>query len=604
MKKAMERVKNFICPDMVWILFLVLYALRFVNWGVDMWDAGYSYANFQYMGYDHMDPMWLFSTYLANAVGNLLTKLPFAGSLFGMNVYTTLFIAAIAVTGYIFYTRVLKISRWAAFFGELIALSLCWCPSSVLYNYLSYLLMTICVVLLYKGLAEEKKWFMFAAGICLGANVLTRFSNLPQMALILAVWMYGVLGTIETKEKGYFKLTVNRTLWCLAGYLAGLIPLLGYIHIRYGLDAYIEGIVRLFSMTDTQTDYHPLTMVLSVMYSYYINLSWMVKMVVLALIGVCVWCGAEWLKTNVKTVKPNEGLKKILTIIAFSITLGLVVFAIRDLYVNGFCNTDFYTYDSVKNPSIVFMFMAMLIAFLKFVRKDVRKEEKLLGIMVVLVLLISSVGSNNGIYSGMNNLFLIAPYVLWNCSLFFKNQKFKFPMKAMLGGFVVFYFYQVLMFGMTFYYVEATGERNATAVVENNEILAGIKMSPEKAELLSTLSDYVMEQGLQGRETIVMGQIPSIAYYLQMPPAFNAWIDLGSYSQSQLEMDLGTLQMQIDNGEVKTPVIIVSDAYIEYEPYGDYKDSPKWDSITEFMNQNGYEKTFTVDTYTLYESKN
>lgn len=603
MKKTVERVKNFICPDMVWILLLILYSLRFVNWGVDMWDAGYSYVNFQYMGYEHMDPMWMFSTYLANAVGNFLTKLPFANTLLGMNFYTTLFIAAIAVVGYLFFTRILTMAKPIAFLGEIVALSLCWCPSAVLYNYLSYLLMALCVVLLYKGLVEEKKWFMFAAGICLGANVLTRFSNLPQMALILAVWMYGVLGAIESKEKGYFKITVNRTLWCLGGYLTGLIPLLGYIHIRYGLDAYINGIVRLFSMTDTQTDYQPLTMVLSVLYSYYINLYWIAKMVVIALVGTCIWRMIEWLKTNLSVVKTNEGLKKLLTVIAICASLGLVVFMVRELYVDGFCTMDFLGYDSVKNPSIIFMFMAMLIAFLKFIHKEVCKEEKLVGIMVVLVLLISSVGSNNGIYSGMNNLFLIAPYVLWNCYLLLTNEKFKFPVKAMLGGFLAFYLYQVLMFGTHFYYVEATGERNATAVVENNALLAGIKMNPEKAEQLTGLYDYVLEHDLEGRESIVMGQIPSVAYYLQMPPAFNPWIDLGSYSKSQLESDLQTLQSQIDKGEVETPVIIVSDAFVEYEPYGDYKDNPKWTSITEFMNQNGYEKTYIVDTYTLYEAR-
>ena len=587
MKKTIARVKNFICPDWVYMLLLVVYSMRFVGWGVDMWDAGYSYANFQYMGYEHMDSMWLFSTFLANAVGHFLTKLPFANTLLGMNVYTTLFISALAITGYLFYTKTLKVPKWITFLGELIALSVCWCPSAVLYNYMSYLLVAVCVVLLYKGITKEKQWFLFAAGICLGANVLTRFSNLPQMALIVGVWAYGVLTAIETKEKGAFAQTLRRTLWCLGGYLTGLLSLMSYIHIKYGLDAYVQGIIRLFSMTETEKDYTPITMVLSLLYSYYINLFWVAKMLVVMLIGIVIWVIAE--KLNKQKI-------------AIILNVALVAGMICKLYIDGFCSLNFYAYDSIRDPSTVFMFLAMLIAFIKFIRKDIAKDEKLVGVLVVLVLFISSIGSNNGIYSGMNNLFLVAPYVLWNGYQLLKNKRCLFPIKAVLTGFLLFYFCQNMLFGTTFYYAEARGEQNITATVENNKVLAGIKMNPEKAEILTGLYDYVVKNDLQDRETIVLGQIPSLAYYLQMPPAFNAWIDLGSYSKSQFELDLGTLQQQMDAGEVKPPVIIVSDAYENYEPYRSYQDSPKWDVLTEFMEENGYFKTFVKGEYTVYEA--
>lgn len=64
--------------------------LRHIWIGLDLWDTGYNYANFQYMGLEHMDSMWLFSTYLATAVGHLLSFLPGAKTLLGMNLYTGL----------------------------------------------------------------------------------------------------------------------------------------------------------------------------------------------------------------------------------------------------------------------------------------------------------------------------------------------------------------------------------------------------------------------------------------------------------------------------------------------------------------------------------
>lgn len=42
------------------IVILAFYPLRHIGWGLDLWDTGYNYANFQYMGTRHMDPMWFF----------------------------------------------------------------------------------------------------------------------------------------------------------------------------------------------------------------------------------------------------------------------------------------------------------------------------------------------------------------------------------------------------------------------------------------------------------------------------------------------------------------------------------------------------------------
>lgn len=605
MEKVKDVVKNCKCLDGVYIVLLTLYSMRHVHWGLDLLDTGYSYINFQYMDFEHMDSMWLFSTYLSNAIGNFITKLPFADRLLGLNIYTTLFVAALAIVGYFFCTRKLKISKGIAFVGELVALSLCWCPSSVLYNYFSYLMVAVCVVFLYKGLIEEKKVLLFVAGICLGANVLSRFSNLPQMALILAVWAYGILQARMQNEKGALQLTVNRTLWCLGGYLTGIIPLLLYIHIRYGLDEYIMGISRLFGMTETATDYSPLNMILSVVYSYYENIYWVLKMVCYVLIGVVLWAVVGVLKEKVSAFQ-KEKTQTILNIIAGACSIALAAVMIRNFYADGLCVLDFYGYDSIRNPSILFMMLTMVIAFIKLIDQRVSIADKLAGIIIVLVLFISSIGSNNGIYSSMNNLFFAAPYTLWNCYRFIceaKDMVFKkisistMPVKAMLIGFLLFYGVQTAMFGYTFFYTEAVGAKNVVAYVDQIELLEGIKMSPEKAEEISKAYDHIVSEGLEDRESIVVGHIPSAAYYLQLAPAFNSWPSLHSYHLDQMLLDVEELQGQIDAGEVEPPVIIAAKSYPDYEI------DPKWTLLLEFMEKNEYKRAFEVGELILYEAR-
>lgn len=87
----------------------------------------------------------------------------------------------------------------------------------MLYNYLTYLFLLLCILFLYVGLTEEKKGFLIAAGLVLGANVFVRFSNLPQAVLIVGVWAYGII----CRKK--FRKVVQETLYCLAGYVGSLL---------------------------------------------------------------------------------------------------------------------------------------------------------------------------------------------------------------------------------------------------------------------------------------------------------------------------------------------------------------------------------------------
>lgn len=87
-----------------------------------------------------------------------------------------------------------RIPRPLLFSGEIIALGLCWCPSTILYNYLTYFLMTAGILLLYRGICRKQAACFVAAGICLGANVAVRMPNVVQAAFILAVW-YGIVIT-------------------------------------------------------------------------------------------------------------------------------------------------------------------------------------------------------------------------------------------------------------------------------------------------------------------------------------------------------------------------------------------------------------------------
>ncbi|MCM1327366.1 MAG: hypothetical protein NC094_11535 [Bacteroidales bacterium] len=635
MEKMQGHSKGGRVAELLFLLVLALYPLRHINQGIDFWDTGYNYANFQYMGLEHMDSMWLFSTYLANAAGRFLTVLPFGDSLLGMNFYTGIFVSALAIGGYLFCTRKLAIPSWLTFLGEIAAVSLCWCPTALLYNYLTYVFFLICVVLLYKGLTEGRNRCLYAAGLCLGINVSVRFSNLPEAALIVAVWAYGVIEALEDAAQrktgaGVFVRTVKRTLRCLGGYLTAIFLWLFYIQIRYGLDAYAEGIKRLFAMTDNAPDYKATAMLMGMFDMYLENLYWLVRILFIVAVGMVLFAVGRFVTGKIlrKNRKVGDKAAHVFEITAKGVWCMVCLAMLGWLYYRGFCSLEFYAYGSMLRPGVLFLMLTIGIAALRIFSPKSPKEEKLISGLLILVVLLTSIGSNNKLFPSLNNLFLAAPYTLWQSERFIRyagDGKGKlvfisfFPAKGVLAAFLALFFAQSFLFGANFVFAEATGVQNATAQVENNEILKGIRMHPERARWLGEISAFVSEQGLEGQDVILYGQLPSVTYYLQMPAAFNPWSELDSYSLETMEADMGKIREKMQADVSYRPVLILENQYILYWEKGrealeaagieekqiqkvqSLMENGKWRLIEDFVQDYGYQNTFRNEKFGIWQ---
>ena len=445
------------------VVLIFLYPFRHVAMGVDLMDGGYNYTNFRYNGLGYMDSMWFFATWMANAVGHLLTLLPFGDTLLGMNVYATLLVSTIGVSAYVFSVRRLNIPAWIAFVGEWIALSLCWAPVSVLYNYLTYGFLLAGVMCLYQGLTASKGHLMILAGVFLGLNVGNRFSNLPQTGLILAVWYFGIIN----KKKA--ALIFKDTVLCVLGYAAALVVFLGFISLRYGFVNYIEAIVNLFEMTEQATDYTPLSMLNGMIGGYLDDVSryWIKRfgLVLAATLALCL-----------VLARKNSKLARVLTVIS-------MVAGMYWLVTEKFLYRDYATYNSIYDQCIIVFIMMMLLAVWQMYSRKYSSEEKLQAFLVILLILLTSLGSNNAIYSSINNLFLVLPCAFGMLYQFIRREKCTaaIPFQGILLVGCLFLVWQGAFFGKTYVYEEATGGRSFDTEITAIPVLKGISTNQEKA---------------------------------------------------------------------------------------------------------------------------
>ncbi len=616
---------------------LFLFALRHVTWGLDLWDTGYNYANYMYASQEHLGTMWWFSTYLTNLAGHVFTMLPFGDTLVGLNIYTGLLVGGLSVLGYFFCTRSLGISRVCAFIGEMAALCLCWCPSAKLYDYFTYLFFLLCVIFLYQGLTGRKPLFLILAGACLGTNIFVRFSNLPEAGLILAVWVYAFLEGFEKKDqfqgsgKSWSRFAFARaggyTLWCLAGYLIPLFVGFGWIAIRYGIGEYAEGIRLLFGMTESAKGYQAIYMLGGIVWPFWEGKYWVIRIllfVAAANLAVLVMdylsMRLKWGKRAQRICSNFEGLAVI------GITAALVYW----LYTKcdpSFTSAYFESYDAMYWPAVMFLFLALCICAFQVLRKNTSKQEKLLAGLLLLVIPITSLGSNNGLYPSFNNLFLAAPFVLQEMIHFTrwaygKNSEMRkserglrwnfMPVSFMGWSVLILIMIQIGMFGIRFAFCEGTGVQERGYEVQNNRVLKGVDMSLERARWLGEISEFANQNDFAGQEVILYGMIPSLSFYLEMPPAFHAWADLESYQYATMRDTMEELAGEISEKGKAKPVVIAEKKYAPFGPLetGQTEGAEtsealdlKWGLVREFMGKFGYEKTFENEKFVIWQAE-
>lgn len=613
-KTAYYKRHNFI-ENLLFPLVLICYPLVKINQGIDVADTTYSLANFQYFA--SMDGTWMVATFLANAVGSLMMHLPFGNTLLGMYFYTALIQSVTALSVYLVFHLVWsdRIPAPLVFLGEFLALGLCWCPSTILYNYLTYLLMTLGILFLYQGILEEKWKYYVAAGVLLGVNVAVRMPNVVQAALIAAVW-YGALVCGRT-----LKQAVLDTLWCILGYAAGFMAPFAAICIRYGAGAYPAMVRTMFAMTDKAVDYKPSAMLTGMFRDYITGSFW------LLFAGICMaggyllfWVQRKWFakRSFWKTLWKGIYLTALLILLRFY--WGKGVFSFR-----------YYEYGSMYFPAVFFLLTAVLTAFccifapsfsgtggIRCIQDDKQdsvleerrhgKDEKIFAVLVLVQILVTPLGSNNDLYPIINNMFLAAPFVLWVVWRKFKTGSTKengFLVKAPFVLLTALVLVQSAGFHLTFTFQDSADGAARDTKLTAPQKAAGIYTNQENAACLTELAQYAKQAGLAGKPVVLYGEIPGIGYFLDMPPALSTfWPDLDSYRMEEYRRDLEQI--------TELPVIIVSSRTAAYlngdevcmEWFG--ADKEKMDSdeklkiLADYMSQHAFRESFGNGRYVVY----
>lgn len=559
-------------------IILLCYPLRHINQGIDLTDTGYSLYNFEVFQ-ETEATWWVISTYLANFIGFTLQQLPTGNTLFGMNLMTSLLVSATSLIAYFLLKE--QIPAYIVFIGEVIAISLCWCPTVILYNYLTYFFVTLGIFFLYHGLIKDKIWCYILAGCMLGINVMVRFPNLVEASLILSVWYYGCLKRKKTI------VIVRETGWCVLGYLIGFSLGFFLILIRFGITDFLNMLQELSELgsVSSGSEYSVLSMALIPFMLYLENIKWIIFMIIPTYLGILyfrVWKG--------KYNRINQALYIVGVIILF-----------RWFYGKGLFNVQYQTYDAILRLGMLFIMLSFAFFAWCLVSKKVMKEQKLGASMAIILLIITPLGSNNNIYPILNNLFLIAPTIICMCYLLIRYSHINFAIQGMLAGFLILFLVQSILFGQAFVFRGSTEYSKRDTEVTLIPKLEGMYTDVVRANAIEELYEFLEVEEQLGSNLLTFGHLPALHYYFGMSTYLtSAWIDLDSYTDEMLESAVDSRS----SADLEELVIIVDldtadkieEGYVEEQMNMQYK----YSVIVALINGQQYKQQMKNELFAVY----
>lgn len=593
LRKVEQLYKKISMPleQVIFPLILLLWPLIKVNQGIDVTDSTYSLSN--YLFADRLNGVWVMSTYMSNLLGSFLVRLPYGNTLAGINVYTGLILSVTALLCY--YGLRKEFTAPVMFLGEFMAVSFCWIPTGILYNYLTYLLFNGAAVILYYAVKTRKSLLFYMAGLVLGLNSFVRIPNVAETGLIVVVWV-GMASTLK-KDGGYRwekgNELVGMTGACIVGYIIGMAVPVAIIAAVYGGGSLTRMMVGLTAMSQSNEEYTLAAMILSIVRAYLRTLRWM------AVIAAVIFAG-----TLMMAVLKRNQILKWLGRCVYAAVLALML---RFFWGRGMYSFRFYEdYTSMYEWGMIILILAWICVVSVLAGDRYNPLVKTMAAITLMMLLITPIGSNNYTMQNINNMFLVMPFVLYVTGgwmyrgthrIRLENVLYgcNFPWMSMIIVVLAFTFCQTFMFHKDFVFRDGMDgtPRDSTISEEAADSVKGIYTSKYNAKTLGELCGFMGENATI-RSVIYWGDCPGLAYILRKPMAIGTtWPDLASYTIEDFETDLQN--MAFDNAKGRNAVI-KRKSYTAESESAILKEA----MLNDFIDNNHMIPIFENDEYIVY----
>jgi hypothetical protein len=248
---------------------------------------------------------------------------------------------------------------------------------------------------------------------------------------------------------------------------------------------------------------------------------------------------------------------------------------------------------SIYKWMVVYLLGVIILCVWSIVSNKTDECLKLWSVFLIVTIFITPLGSNNGLYPIINNLFIVAPISVILLAEFLSKKTFE--VKMVITGFMICVFTASLLYGINYVFHDENYSDTSRVEIslKCDKAANGLLTSYDKKTAIESLDSFLYDNGLNDKTLITYGNIPALSYIFNMQPAiFTTWGDLDSNLISRIEAELGELEGY--------PVIILGVEAVNNmtdEATLQYK---KLQVIENFMDENNYEQVYENSEFRVY----
>ncbi|MFN4150394.1 MAG: hypothetical protein ACK4IX_05580, partial [Candidatus Sericytochromatia bacterium] len=542
-------LKNLSKKDFFICLFIFLYPLIFKLFqGLDVTDIGFYAVNYQQIFKNPENISYSFIIWLSNIIGGLWIKFFEPLGLLGLNlsgiivIYVTLLLTYFTLKKYIETSLLL--------FSLLISEIYIYLYNyTVNYNNLTSLFFILSVYLLQKSLEKEKFIYTFLSSIVLSSSIFVRLPNILGFCFILAINIYLFLSNKDKKNYLYINLIF------ILGYISGILANLFVMFNLNQLDIFYYSLGILSNKASTSGSTHSINDLVFLFSKEYFF------MFVL---------GFSYLIGTLLIPKLFRSEKLINLIVFISLLSQSLLF--------------WFYYRNTYHANILvlcfFLTITLIISF--FIEKN--NLYKNIIFLSLIMLVITPLGSNNGILNSTFGMWLAIPivcnqinkikFISIKSKLFGNNEILKFNNKD-VQVIKCFLLYSLLLssliYSIRFTYRDSPNRFLMTYPLKSN-MLFGIYTTKERADVLNELLLEIGKYVKEGDYLLTFSDLPLINFVTKTNPyGKNSWLNL--YEGNKLEKILTEESSLKDRA---LPVILLNKYHVasynwpieKVEPYG------------------------------------
>ena len=275
---------------------------------------------------------------------------------------------------------------------------------------------------------------------------------------------------------------------------------------------------------------------------------------------------------------------------------GLLVL-VRFFFARGVFTRNYYYYDCMFQAAMMFVIVGIIFCAVGSLGiLNGSRQEQTLAFTALMLILVTPLGSNNYTFPILNNLFLIAPIILWLFRRLMQrmgDEDWNFPWQSFVTTVIIVIFIQGALFHINFSFYDGADGTPRDARLDIPKVSSMVTTS-YNAETLTDLYSALGDNELLEDKVLLFGTVPGLAYIFDLEPAIDTtWPDLDSYYYMNFDSELLGLDTA---GE--TPTVILG------------KDSPdissdksKYDTLMDFIDNHDYNIVFESDRFIVFASK-